>query len=241
MEQIWDWLLEWRHPIVLQRNLWTQCAVEALMRPTSIVRMEHAMLFLCDWLRPFLSVRKLTAARTISQAVADINVLRQRAAYKSGESRPEVLVQWEPTGRSTGDLRKSRLPHIPLMAHAYTHLAVTEAVFTPGSPQALAEHYIPTVTTKAEICSSSFYLWRKVREFLSEGIAWEDQHNARHTIWSRWIPQPNGIRQKWLMAGGFNTVNGNGQNGKWKGQMKEAYTFRPWPAAYLLQLTDQEW
>ena len=29
-------------------------------------------------------------------AVADINVLRQRAAYKGGESRPNVLVEWEP-------------------------------------------------------------------------------------------------------------------------------------------------
>src|ERR1044071_8353538 len=29
-------------------------------------------------------------------AVADINVIRNRAAYKSGESRPDVLVQWEP-------------------------------------------------------------------------------------------------------------------------------------------------
>ena len=31
-----------------------------------------------------------------AQAVDDINVLRQRAAYKAGESRPNVLVEWEP-------------------------------------------------------------------------------------------------------------------------------------------------
>jgi hypothetical protein len=29
-------------------------------------------------------------------ALIDINILRQRAAYKSGESRPAPLVEWEP-------------------------------------------------------------------------------------------------------------------------------------------------
>jgi hypothetical protein len=31
-----------------------------------------------------------------TQALADINALRQRAAYKGGENRPNVLVEWEP-------------------------------------------------------------------------------------------------------------------------------------------------
>jgi hypothetical protein len=79
-----------------------------------------------------------------TQAVADINVLRQRAAYKSGESRPEVLVQWEPQAVQLATSEKVA-PTYPANGDAYTHLAVTEAVFTPGSPQALAEHYIPTL------------------------------------------------------------------------------------------------
>ena len=35
-----------------------------------------------------------------------------------------------------------------------------------------------------------------------------------------------------------NTEGGNGQDGNGKGQMKRTYTFRPWPNAYLVQLTD---
>ena len=46
------------------------------------------------------------------QAVTDINVLRQRAAYKSGEARPSVLVEWEPQNvllAPAGKTNKSRL------------------------------------------------------------------------------------------------------------------------------------
>jgi hypothetical protein len=35
-----------------------------------------------------------------------------------------------------------------------------------------------------------------------------------------------------------NPSGSNGQNGKGKGNMKEAYTFRPWPNTYLILLTD---
>ncbi len=41
----------------------------------------------------------------------------------------------------------------------------------------------------------------------------------------------------WPVA--FNTASGNGQNGNGKGQMKKHYTFRPWPNAYLVLLTDE--
>jgi hypothetical protein len=39
-----------------------------------------------------------------------------------------------------------------------------------------------------------------------------------------------------------NTANGNGQdgNGKGKGQYKKHHTFRPWPNAYLILLTDEK-
>jgi len=172
-----------------------------------------------------------------AQAVNDINVIRQRAAYKSGESRPDVLVQWEP--QSTLLAASEKVPPYPANGDAYTKIAITEAIFTPGSPQALAEGYIPTVTTKADMFVHFIYN-EKVREFLSEGIAWEDQHNAgilydRVEYLNQMASDKTGL---WPVA--FNTVNGNGQNGNGKGQMKKAYTFRPWPAAFLLQLTDPE-
>lgn len=172
-----------------------------------------------------------------SLAVTDINVLRQRAAYKSGESRPEVLVLWEPQASQLAASEKVS-PSYPASGDAYTKIAITEAIFTPGTPEATKEGYIPTVTSKADMFVQFIYN-EKVREFLSEGIAWEDQHNAgilydRIEYFNQMASDKAGL---WPVA--YNTVNGTGQNGNGKGQMKKAYTFRPWPSAYLVQLTDQ--
>jgi hypothetical protein len=36
-----------------------------------------------------------------------------------------------------------------------------------------------------------------------------------------------------------NSSSGNGQDGNGKGFMKKEYIFRPWPNAFLVQLTDE--
>ena len=169
-------------------------------------------------------------------AVNDINVLRQRAAYKGGENRPNVLVEWEPQASLLAPAEKAA----PYAANgdAYNKILVTEDHFTPGTPQALAEGYIPTVSSKTDMFIHFIYN-EKVREFLSEGIAWEDQHNAgilydRVIYLNQMASDRTGL---WPVA--FNTVSGNGQNGNGKGQMKKQYTFRPWPSAYLVLLTDE--
>ena len=169
-------------------------------------------------------------------AIADINVVRQRAAYKNGESRPQVLVQWEPKAST---LAASELI-APYSANgsSVSKMTITENVFTPGTPEAAAEGYIPTVTTKADMFIHFIYN-EKAREFLSEGIAWEDLHNAgilydRVEYLNQMASDKTGL---WPVA--FNTESGNGQDGNGKGQMKKFYTFRPWPNSYLVQLTDQ--
>lgn len=172
-----------------------------------------------------------------AEAVADINILRQRAAYKSGESRPNVLVEWEPKASLLAASEKVG-PGYPANGDAFSKITVTENHFTPGTPQALAEGYIPTATTKADMFVHFIYN-EKVREFLSEGLAWEDQHNAgilydRVVYLNQVASDRSGL---WPVA--FNTANGTGQDGNGKGQMKKHYTFRPWPNAYLVQLTDQ--
>ena len=79
----------------------------------------------------------------------------------------------------------------------------------------------------------------KTRELLGEGMLWEDLHNAgilyERTIYLNQMASP--LSGRWPVA--FNTANGNGQNGNGKGQMKKEYTFRPWPNAYLVLLTDE--
>ncbi len=170
-------------------------------------------------------------------AVNDINVLRQRAAYKAGETRPQVLVDWEPKASTL--TAEEKLPPYNASGSSYSKIIVTENYFTPGTPEALAENYIPTVTTKDQMFIHFIYN-EKAREFLSEGLAWEDLHNAgilydRVEYLNQMASDKTGI---WPVAD--NPSSGNGQNGNGKGQMKKAFTFRPWPNAYLVQLTDAD-
>lgn len=172
------------------------------------------------------------------QAVADVNVLRQRAAYKSGESRPAVLVQWEPKAAALSASERAA-PAYPASGDSYTKIMITEDVFTPGTPQALAEGYAPGVVSSKADMFVHFIYNEKAREFLSEGIAWEDQHNAgilyeRVSYLNQMASNRPGL---WPVA--HNTVNGNGQDGNGKGQMEKHLTFRPWPNNFLVQLTDE--
>ncbi|HSC54530.1 MAG TPA: RagB/SusD family nutrient uptake outer membrane protein [Phnomibacter sp.] len=172
-----------------------------------------------------------------SSAVADINAVRQRAGYKNGENRPSVLVQWEPQASSLTAAEK--VPPYSANGTSPTKMNITESVFTPGSPEAESEGYIPGVSSKADMFVHYIYN-EKGREFLSEGLAWEDLHNAgilfeRTEYLNQMASSKTGL---WPKA--YNTDNGNGQDGNGKGQMKKEYTFRPWPNAYLVQLTDQD-
>ena len=169
-------------------------------------------------------------------AVSDINVLRQRAAYKAGEARPKVAVEWEP---DAGELAASeKLPPYSANGSSYSKITVTENHFTPGTTEANLEGYISTVNTKDQMFIHFIYN-EKAREFLSEGIAWEDLHNAG-LLYDRVVNLNQMASDKtglWPVA--FNTEGGNGQNGNGKGQMKKHFTFRPWPNSYLVQLTDE--
>lgn len=172
-----------------------------------------------------------------SLAVADINVLRQRAAYKGGEARPKALIEWEPQATTLSAAEKQ--PPYNADGSSVSKMLITENIFTPGTPEAIAEGYIPTVTTKADMFIHFIYN-EKAREFLSEGYAWEDLHNAgilydRVEYYNQMASDMAGL---WPVA--TNTEAGNGQNGNGKGQMKRTYTFRPWPSSYLVQLTDQD-
>lgn len=171
-----------------------------------------------------------------AQAVEDINVLRQRAAYKSGESRPDVLVQWEPQAASLTPDEKQ--PPYTADGDSYSKIKITENIFTPGTPEAQAEGYPPNVTTKEDMFINFIYD-EKSREFLSEGIRWEDLHNAgllynRVEYYNQMASDKQGL---WPVAD--NPSGGNGQDGNGKGQMQPHFTFRPWPDAFVSQLTDE--
>jgi hypothetical protein len=174
-----------------------------------------------------------------ASAVNDINVLRKRASYKPGETRSSVAAEWEPQAVTLAP--SERLTPFAVAADSYNAIMVTENHFTPGTPEATAEKYIPSLSSKEEMFIHFIYN-EKAREFLSEGLAWEDLHNAgilydRVIHFNQMASSEPGL---WPVA--TNTANGNGQdgNGKGKGQYKKHHTFRPWPNAYLILLTDEK-
>jgi starch-binding outer membrane protein, SusD/RagB family len=169
-------------------------------------------------------------------AIDDINVIRERAAYKTGDTRPSMLIQWEPKA-STLTPGERLAPFAAV--NSFDKIRVTENHFTPGTPEASAEDYIPTVTSKQDMFIHFIYN-EKAREFLSEGLAWEDLHNAgilyERVVYQNQMASP--LAGQWPVSD--NPVGGNGQDGNGKGQMQKHYTFRPWPNAYLVQLTDEK-
>jgi len=169
-------------------------------------------------------------------AVDDINVLRERAAYKSGENRSEICAVWEPQAANLPAGEKSAPYRVG--SSTYNAIKISENHFTPGTPEALAEKYIPTITTKQDMFIHFIYN-EKAREFLSEGLAWEDQHNAG-ILYDRIIYNnqvASNLTGLWPVSD--NPANGNGQDGNGKGTYQKHYTFRVWPKAYLDLLTDQ--
>lgn len=169
-------------------------------------------------------------------AVDDINVLRTRAAYKSGENRPEICAVLEPQAAKLPASEK--LSPYRVEATTFNAIKVTENHFSPGTPEALAEKYIPLATSKRDMFIHFIYN-EKAREFLSEGLAWEDQHNAgilydRIMYLNQVTSSMSGL---WPVAD--NPSGANGQNGNGKGTYQKHYTFRVWPKAYLDLLTDE--
>ena len=63
-----------------------------------------------------------------------------------------------------------------MIGDAYSKITVIENHFTPGTPEAIAEGYIPIVIPKADMFIHFIYN-EKAREFRRK-VAWEDQHNA---------------------------------------------------------------
>lgn len=171
-----------------------------------------------------------------SDAVEDINTLRRRAAYKAGENRHPVAVEWEP-GAASLPAEELEAPYV-VSANTFAEIEVTEDHFTPGTPEADAEDYVPSADTKEEMFIHFIYN-EMARELLSEGVLWEAQHNAG-ILYERLVYHNQlASNQTGLWPEAENTANGNGQDGNGKGLVQPHHTFRPWPNAYLSLLTDE--
>lgn len=170
-------------------------------------------------------------------AVEDINVLRARAAYKTGESRAEVLARLYPGSENLTNTEKS-YPYAAA-TDTYSKIKVDASYWDGASAKSRLENYPPEANTSAKRFIHFIYN-EYSREFNSEQIVYEGIHHAG--IQLERVQHHNQLASSktgnWPVAD--NPVNANGQNGNGKGVFRAKDTFKPFPQAYINMLTDEK-
>lgn len=170
-------------------------------------------------------------------AIADINVLRARAAYKSGESRAEVLARLYPGSESLTATEKS-YPYAAA-TDTYAKIRVDASYWDGASAKSKLENYPPEANTSARRFIHFIYN-EYSREFNSEQIVYEGIHHAG--IQLERVLHHNQLASSragnWPVAD--NPVAANGQNGNGKGVFSAKDTFKPFPQSYMNMLTDEK-
>lgn len=170
-------------------------------------------------------------------AIEDINVLRARAAYKTGESRAEVLARLYPGSENLTAAEKS-YPYAAA-TDTYAKIKVDASYWDGASAKSRLENYPPEANTSARRFIHFIYN-EYSREFNSEQIVYEGIHHAGIQL-ERVLHHNQLASSKtgnWPVAD--NPVNANGQNGNGKGVFRAKDTFKPFPQAYINMLTDEK-
>ena len=180
-----------------------------------------------------------------ASAIADLNVLRARAAYHANENRSEILIKYEP-GVSTGSLSVpagEKVSPYKVTTDTYAKITIDGTEWQGGTPKAAKENYPVEATTDAQRFIHFIYNER-ARELIFEEQTVEDLHNAG-ILYER-------VRDRDMMGAPLSSTGTTnfpfpnddlnvtlGANGTGKGQLQKFHTFKPWPQGYLDLLTDE--
>lgn len=178
-------------------------------------------------------------------AIADLNVLRKRAAYHPGESRSDVLIKYEPsvmTNRLEVPESEKAAPY-NVETDSYEKIKITGDEWTPGTEKFKLENY-PNGVSNYFV---QFIYNERARELIFELNLREDLHNAgilyervvardqlgapTTSTGTQYFPFPSDD----VDGGG----TGTGATGIGKGRFERKHTFFPWPQAFLDLLTDE--
>jgi len=182
-----------------------------------------------------------------SSAIADLNVVRSRAAYHTGEKRSDALVTLEPaviSGKLTIPLAEKVAPY-SVTTDSYSKITIDGTEWQTGTAKSKQENYPPTAATELQLFIHFIYNERE-RELIFELTNWEDLHNAG-ILYDRVLYRDN----MGAPATSTGTVDfpfptddistGDiGARGIGKGQFQKYHTFKPWPQAFLELLTDEK-
>lgn len=169
-------------------------------------------------------------------AVADINKVRERAAYKAGETRSEVIARLQP-GHEKLDRVEKQWPY-EVVKDMTTDMLVNESFWDGASDNSTAEKY-PATATSVEDRFVNFILNELARELNQEMVYYENLH---HSGWQAdriiYHDQLASSKQG-LWSSSNNLINGIGQTGNGMGMFEPHYTLKPFTQTMLDLLTDE--
>jgi hypothetical protein len=177
-----------------------------------------------------------------TDAINDINTIRRRAAYKSGEERAEIIARLYP-GSEQLPTSERQYPYT-VTADKTNDMLIDASYWDGSSANSVAELYPGENTT-----GMSNELFRFVnfihneyaREMNSEYTYLEAIHHAGTQAdrirWHQQMAAPSSYAI-WDVSDNV-LANGQGQTGIGKGDFKSFHTFRPFPQTFLDMLTDE--
>jgi hypothetical protein len=176
-----------------------------------------------------------------SNAIADLNTVRSRAAYKAGEPRAEVIARLYP-GSENLPTSEREYPYT-VTADKTTDMQVSASYWDGSSPESQAELYPGENTTGMDeqlFRFVNFIQNEYAREMNSEYTYIEVIHHAGTQAdrirWHQQMAAPSSYTH-WDAAD--NVSGSRGQTGRGKGGFEDFHTFRPFPQTFLDLLTDE--
>lgn len=177
-----------------------------------------------------------------ASAINDINALRERAAFKPGENRAEVIARLYP-GHDELAQSEQQWPY-SVANDCYETIKVDASYWDGSSEKSKAENYCPSADTDAKRFLEFIYN-EYAREFNQEEIYYEVVHHAGvQAARIQWHNQMGANTSNTTYATGTwdvaDNVNGtDGQTGQPKGGFQNYMTLKPFPQSFLDMLTDE--
>jgi hypothetical protein len=170
-------------------------------------------------------------------AVQDINKVRSRAAFKTGETRAEVLARLQP-GYKNLSTTEQQWPYT--VENDMTSQMLIDASYWDGASENSKLENYPATATSTEDRFVNFILNELSREMNQEMVYYENLH---HSGWQadRIIyhdQMASSLKGLWSTAD--NLISGQGQTGDGKGFFEPRYTLKPFPQTIIDLLTDEK-
>lgn len=174
-------------------------------------------------------------------AINDINALRERAAFKPGEERAEVIARLYP-GHEDLSVAEQQWPY-SVATNCYNAIKVDESYWDGVSEKSMKEDYCPSANT-TEKRFLEFIYNEYAREFNQEQVYYEIIHHAGvQAARIQWHNQmganPSGSYQAGSWDVADNANGSDGQNGQPKGGFQNYMTLKPFPQSFMDMLTDE--